>query len=68
MTKKSAVVEICKAIYEAVKSSENGLVEGELYAFLMPYGCTMDHYQQIIGILVEAKLVKVEGHVVKVRR
>jgi hypothetical protein len=60
-----AAVSIILAVYDLVKASENGVPEGELYAFLMPYGCNLQHLEMILGTLQESGLVNRKGHLVK---
>ena len=58
-TQKHAAVDalkaICDAVVELVRASGSlGKPSGELYAFLMKYGCTLEQFEMLMGVLVDA--------------
>jgi hypothetical protein len=53
---------IADSVVDAVKvAGDHGAPGGVLYAALMRYGCTLEHFEQIMGALVVAKKVVKRG-------
>lgn len=60
---KRALFEIATAIADTVSAAgQMGLPSGHLYARLMAHGCTLDKYEQIIGAMVDAGMIRKSGN------
>lgn len=59
-----AMVEIVQLIAETIKTRKE-IPAGELYALLMPSGCTLEQYEKIEGILIESGKVEKKGNLLK---
>lgn len=57
-------VAVVAAIAETIREVGE-IPSGQLYASLMPSGCTFPQYESILGVLKRAGLVSVESHVVR---
>jgi hypothetical protein len=58
-----AIVQIASALIECIQESgPRGVPEGELYAILMPTGCNLEQFNQLVSILVGSGRVKKQGH------
>ena len=58
-----AIVQIVSALVECIEAAGNrGVPEGELYAVLMPTGCNLEQFQQLVSLLTESGRVKKQGH------
>ena len=53
---------ICDAIVETVKAMPLGCPAGELYARLMAHGCTLDQFENLMGALVNIRMLRKSGH------
>ncbi len=59
-----AIREVAGAIIDTVKASEPlGAPGGTMYAALMAHGCTIQQFEQIMGGLVRANLLRKQGEV-----
>ena len=57
-----ALAQIGRAIVDTVRQSgAQGAPGGHLYAALMASGCTLSQFEQIMGALVEAGLLRKRG-------
>jgi hypothetical protein len=58
-----AVVQIISVIAECIESAGSmGVPEGHLYALLMPTGCSLEQFQQLVTVLTSSGRVKKQGH------
>lgn len=55
------VVDVIKSMAEAVNASPNGIPSGHLYAHVMGF-MSLEMYERIVGLMLEAKAIKKEGH------
>jgi hypothetical protein len=53
--------QVMNAMVEAVKACPDGAPGGILYAALMGYGCTLEQFEMLMTVLVEAKKVRKSG-------
>jgi len=59
----SALKQVCDAVIDAVKSAgEFGAPSGSVYAALMGFGCKIEQYEMLIDILIKARKLRKEGH------
>lgn len=57
-----ALVQLCNAIVDAVKEAgPQGAPAGPLYAALMTAGCTLEHFEYLMGVLVSAGRLRKSG-------
>lgn len=60
----SALAQLLNALVDAVAvGGADGVPGGTLYAALMRHGCTLERFEALMGILVDAGRVRKEGHV-----
>lgn len=58
-----ALKAICDAIVDGVATAGKfGTPGGTIYAMLMSAGCTLEQYEQIMGVLVAAGKLEKRGH------
>ena len=61
-----AYVGIGKAVIEAVAEAPEGLPSGHVYArVFMPKGVSLESYQRLIDILVDARCLTISNHVLR---
>lgn len=54
---------VISATLDAIRAfGSRGVVAGDLYAVLMSHGCTMNQYEGIVSVLVEAGKVRRDGN------
>lgn len=58
MSQAAALVQVVKLIADTIKETPGGVPSGTLYAGLMTAGCTLAQYESLVGILVNAGVVK----------
>lgn len=60
---KHAVVEMAKAMYEAIKAfGTAGVPSGHLYAAVMSVVGSLETYEQLVDVLVVSRLVRRTGN------
>lgn len=59
--KSTLYLEILKTLCEVIKV-KGTIPSGELYAHLMPYGCSLEQYESLINTLLNTGLVKRQNH------
>ena len=67
MTPAQTMIKTVQAVQEAIASTgKAGIPSGTLYSMLMTWGCTLDTYNHLIGILKEAGKITEDGfHVLR---
>ena len=61
-TKAKAMIELVQAIADTIRNAKQ-IPSGHLYAMMMEYGCTLETYRYLLGILVESGRVACRGNV-----
>ena len=56
-----ALLSVVSIVVETLEECPEGLPEGHLYALLMPMGCTLDHFNKLVDLLVGSGRVKKQG-------
>lgn len=64
MTQAAQIVAVIKMVADIIQAKRE-IPAGELYALLMPYGCTLAQYQRIEGVLVGAGVVEKRNNLLK---
>jgi hypothetical protein len=58
-----ALVAAFEAIEEGIRAAgADGVPSGHIYAQLMPFGCTEELYNRLLGILIEGGCVRRDGN------
>ena len=57
-----ALLAICAIVTETLEECPQGLPEGHLYAMLMPMGCKIEQFNQLVSLLVGSGKVKKKGN------
>lgn len=52
---------ICSAILDCIKECPDGIPGGLLYASLMGYGCSLETYESLMSIMIDAGRVRKSG-------
>jgi hypothetical protein len=61
--KKSALAALLNALVDAVAiGGADGMPGGTLYASLMTQGCTLQNFETLMSVLVDAGRLRKEGH------
>lgn len=61
---RKALLHVTKALLETVQEAgERGAPAGPLYAAVMTVGISLNAFEQIMGALVQARMVRKSGHV-----
>lgn len=58
------VVEVIQTIMEVIRERSE-IPSGELYALLMPSGCTLAQYEKLEDIMIKSGKVEKKGQVLK---
>lgn len=58
------VITAVKAYADAIKELKE-IPSGELYAQLMPLGMKLETHEKILSLLVNAKLISINNHLIK---
>jgi hypothetical protein len=57
-----ALLAVVAVVIETLEECPEGLPEGHLYAILMPMGCTLPRFNQLVELLIGSGKVKKQGH------
>lgn len=58
-----ALKQVMEAIVDSVaEAGPHGAPSGTLYATLMSFGCSLESFERIMGVLVEAGRLEKRGH------
>lgn len=63
-TEMIALIKIMTALTAAVKEAgEQGAPSGPMYAAVMTHGVSLEQYQRMMGVLVNAGILRLSNHV-----
>ena len=60
-SKIQAILKITEALIQAVNDTPNGIPAGTLYAGLMTTGCTLQQFDQLMGMIVASGRIRKQG-------
>ena len=56
-----ALLAVVAIVIETLEECPEGIPEGHLYAILMPTGCTLPRFNQLVDLLIGSGKVKRQG-------
>ena len=59
--KVQAALSVIRAVIEAIEGCPDGITGGTIFAALSEQGCTLQHYEQVMGIVMETGRVRRVG-------
>lgn len=60
----AALLGVCQTVIELVAAhGADGMPAGHLYGELMAFGCTLERFELLMGVLVQAGKLTHRGHV-----